>query len=58
MRYAHLPVKEAVISPSALSLMYPAERHSGLSVMFFGTLIQMRHGFSAALSMIEIFRSE
>ena len=25
MRYAHLPVKEAVISPSALSLMYPAE---------------------------------
>ncbi len=26
MRYAHLPVKQAVISPSALSLMYPAER--------------------------------
>src|SRR3984957_8607269 len=25
MRYAHLPVKQAVISPSALSLMYPAE---------------------------------
>jgi 5-methyltetrahydropteroyltriglutamate--homocysteine methyltransferase len=25
MRYAHLPVKEAVISPSALSLIYPAE---------------------------------
>jgi 5-methyltetrahydropteroyltriglutamate--homocysteine methyltransferase len=24
-RYAHLPVKQAVISPSALSLMYPAE---------------------------------
>jgi 5-methyltetrahydropteroyltriglutamate--homocysteine methyltransferase len=25
MRYAHLPIKQAVISPSALSLMYPAE---------------------------------
>jgi 5-methyltetrahydropteroyltriglutamate--homocysteine methyltransferase len=25
MRYAHLPLKQAVISPSALSLMYPAE---------------------------------
>jgi 5-methyltetrahydropteroyltriglutamate--homocysteine methyltransferase len=26
MRYAPVPVKQAVISPSALSLMYPAER--------------------------------
>jgi len=26
MPYAHVPVKQAVISPSALSLMYPAER--------------------------------
>jgi methionine synthase II (cobalamin-independent) len=26
MRYAHVPVKQAVISPSALSLMYPADR--------------------------------
>jgi 5-methyltetrahydropteroyltriglutamate--homocysteine methyltransferase len=25
MRYAHVPVKQAVISPSALSLMYPAK---------------------------------
>jgi 5-methyltetrahydropteroyltriglutamate--homocysteine methyltransferase len=25
-RYTHLPVKQAVISPSALSLMYPADR--------------------------------
>jgi 5-methyltetrahydropteroyltriglutamate--homocysteine methyltransferase len=25
IRYAHVPVKQAVISPSALSLMYPAE---------------------------------
>ena len=25
MKYAHVPVKQAVISPSALSLMYPAE---------------------------------
>jgi 5-methyltetrahydropteroyltriglutamate--homocysteine methyltransferase len=29
MRYAHLPVKQAVISPSALSLMYPAEEIPG-----------------------------
>jgi 5-methyltetrahydropteroyltriglutamate--homocysteine methyltransferase len=26
VRYAHVPVKQAVISPSALSLLYPAER--------------------------------
>jgi 5-methyltetrahydropteroyltriglutamate--homocysteine methyltransferase len=26
MRYAHVPVKQAVISPSALSLMYPSDR--------------------------------
>src|SRR6202158_2812522 len=26
LRYAHVPVKQAVISPSALRLMYPAER--------------------------------
>jgi 5-methyltetrahydropteroyltriglutamate--homocysteine methyltransferase len=25
MRYAHVPIKQAVISPSALSLMYPAD---------------------------------
>jgi 5-methyltetrahydropteroyltriglutamate--homocysteine methyltransferase len=31
MRYAHAPVKQAVISPSALSLMYPAEPISGYS---------------------------
>jgi methionine synthase II (cobalamin-independent) len=30
-RYAHVPVKQAVISPSALSLMYPAEAISGYS---------------------------
>ncbi len=30
-RYAHLPVKQAVISPSALSLMYPAEGIDGYS---------------------------
>jgi len=29
MRYAHVPVKQAVISPSALSLMYPAEPIGG-----------------------------
>jgi 5-methyltetrahydropteroyltriglutamate--homocysteine methyltransferase len=31
MRYAHRPVKQAVISPSALSLMYPADEISGYS---------------------------
>ena len=30
LRYARVPVKQAVISPSALSLMYPAERTSRL----------------------------
>ena len=30
-RYAHVPVKQAVISPSALSLMYPAEEIDGYS---------------------------
>jgi 5-methyltetrahydropteroyltriglutamate--homocysteine methyltransferase len=29
LRYAHLPVKRAVISPSAMSLMYPAEAIPG-----------------------------
>jgi 5-methyltetrahydropteroyltriglutamate--homocysteine methyltransferase len=29
MRYAHVPVKQAVISPSALSLMYPAKEIEG-----------------------------
>jgi 5-methyltetrahydropteroyltriglutamate--homocysteine methyltransferase len=31
MRYAQVPVKQAVISPSALSLMYPAEGIEGYS---------------------------
>jgi 5-methyltetrahydropteroyltriglutamate--homocysteine methyltransferase len=31
MRFAHVPVKQAVISPSALSLMYPAEPIAGYS---------------------------
>jgi len=31
LRYAHRPVKQAVISPSALSLMYPAEGIDGYS---------------------------
>jgi len=30
-RYAHVPLKQAVISPSALSLMYPAEAIPGYS---------------------------
>src|ERR1700710_1834588 len=31
LRYAHLPLKQAVISPSALSLMYPADALPGYS---------------------------
>jgi 5-methyltetrahydropteroyltriglutamate--homocysteine methyltransferase len=31
LRYAHRPLKQAVISPSALSLMYPAEEIPGYS---------------------------
>lgn len=31
LRYAHVPVKQAVISPSALSLMYPDEELPGYS---------------------------
>ena len=31
MRYAHVPLKQAVISPSALSLMYPADGIHGYS---------------------------
>src|SRR3954447_3853423 len=31
MRYTHLPIKQAVISPSALSLMYPAVEIPGYS---------------------------
>jgi len=29
LRYAHVPVKQAVISPSALSLLYPATEIPG-----------------------------
>jgi 5-methyltetrahydropteroyltriglutamate--homocysteine methyltransferase len=31
MKYAHVPIKQAIISPSALSLMYPAENLPGYS---------------------------
>jgi 5-methyltetrahydropteroyltriglutamate--homocysteine methyltransferase len=31
LKYAHAPVKQAIISPSALSLMYPAEEIPGYS---------------------------
>ncbi|SIO40950.1 5-methyltetrahydropteroyltriglutamate--homocysteine methyltransferase [Singulisphaera sp. GP187] len=31
LRYAHVPVKQAVISPSAMSLMYPADEIPGYS---------------------------
>ena len=40
-RYAHVPVKQAVISPSALSLMYPASPIAGYSRdEFIGDLLQ------------------
>ena len=40
LQYAHLPVKQAVISPSALSLMYPAEEIDGYSRdQFIGDLL-------------------
>jgi 5-methyltetrahydropteroyltriglutamate--homocysteine methyltransferase len=31
LKYAHVSVKQAIISPSALSLMYPAENLPGYS---------------------------
>jgi Methionine synthase II (cobalamin-independent) len=41
LRYAHVPVKQAVISPSALSLMYPAEGLDGYSRdMFIDDLLR------------------
>ena len=41
MRYAHVPVKQAVISPSALSLMYPSETIPGYSrEEFIGDLLR------------------
>ena len=40
MKYAHAPVKQAIISPSALSLMYPAEKLPGYSrEEFIGDLL-------------------
>jgi len=40
-RYAHVPVKQAVISPSALSLMYPAEGVPGYARdQFIGDLLR------------------
>jgi 5-methyltetrahydropteroyltriglutamate--homocysteine methyltransferase len=40
-QYAHLPVKQAVISPSALSLMYPAQPIDGYSrEQFIDDLLQ------------------
>jgi len=43
MRYAHVPVKQAVISPSALSLMYPAEGIAGYSREEFITDLLREH---------------
>src|ERR1700687_2064954 len=41
LRYAHVPVKQAVISPSALSLMYPAEGLPGYARdEFIGDLLR------------------
>ncbi len=43
LRYARLPVKQAVISPSALSLMYPAEGIAGYSRDQFITDLVEQH---------------
>jgi 5-methyltetrahydropteroyltriglutamate--homocysteine methyltransferase len=43
LRYAHAPVKQAVISPSALSLMYPAEEIAGYSREQFIDDLLMEH---------------
>src|SRR5271166_3473411 len=41
LRYAHVPVKQAVISPSALSLMYPADEIPGYPrVQFISDLLR------------------
>jgi 5-methyltetrahydropteroyltriglutamate--homocysteine methyltransferase len=42
-RYAHVPLKQAVISPSALSLMYPAEGIDGYSREQFIDDLLMEH---------------
>src|ERR1700730_6370039 len=44
MRFAHVPVKQAVISPSALSLMYPAESIPGYSREQFIDDLLSEHG--------------
>jgi 5-methyltetrahydropteroyltriglutamate--homocysteine methyltransferase len=43
LRYAHRPVKQAVISPSALSLMYPADAIPGYSREQFVTDLLREH---------------
>ena len=53
MRYAHVPVKQAVISPSALSLMYPAEGIPGYSrEQFIEDLLREHETEVRALSAI------
>ncbi|MEI9998910.1 MAG: cobalamin-independent methionine synthase II family protein [Verrucomicrobiota bacterium] len=42
-RYAHVPVKQAIISPSALSLLYPAEGIAGYSREEFITDLLAEH---------------
>ena len=50
MRYAHVPVKQAVISPSALSLMYPADEIPGYPASSSSTICcaSTRPRFAAA----------
>jgi 5-methyltetrahydropteroyltriglutamate--homocysteine methyltransferase len=43
MRYAHVPVKQAVISPSALSLMYPDESILDYSRQHFMDVLLSEH---------------
>ncbi len=59
-RYAHLPLKQAVISPSALSLMYPAEDIPGYSrQQFIDDLLhehemEIRRCFAKGASKVQI----
>jgi 5-methyltetrahydropteroyltriglutamate--homocysteine methyltransferase len=59
-RYAHRPLKQAVISPSALSLMYPAENIPGYSRQeFIDDLLgenekEIRQCFAAGAQKVQI----
>jgi 5-methyltetrahydropteroyltriglutamate--homocysteine methyltransferase len=59
-RYAHLPLKQAVISPSALSLMYPAEglpdysREAFIDDLVTEHVTEIRRCFAAGAHKVQI----